>query len=158
MLNPAETVELSNVEALYQANWSTLVRSAWMMCGSRELAEDVVHDAFIRFAAAKPQGLDNPLAYLRRSVVNLLTDRHRREALERRHREHPREPALEAEDAFTWELVKELPERQRQALVLRYYDDLPLKEISELLECHLPAVKSLIHRGLVRLRKEMDAQ
>ena len=158
MLNPPKTVELANLEGLYQAHWSTLVRSAWMMCGSREEAEDVVHDAFIRLGAMGSQEITNPLAYLRRCVVNLLTDRRRHEALERRHRQLPSEPVLAIHDAFTWELVKDLPERQRQALVLRYFDDLSLKEISELLDCGLPAAKSLIHRGLVQLRKEMEEQ
>ena len=52
--------------------------------------------------------------------------------------------------------VQKLPVRQRQVLALGYYDNPTLPEISALLGCPLGTVKSLAHRGLGRLRKDME--
>jgi RNA polymerase sigma factor (sigma-70 family) len=54
----------------------------------------------------------------------------------------------------TWDVLRRLPERQRVALVLRFYEDLPEAEIAQVLGCPRGTVKSLIHRGLARVRKE----
>jgi RNA polymerase sigma factor (sigma-70 family) len=51
-------------------------------------------------------------------------------------------------------MLRRLPDRQRIALVLRFYEDLPEREIADLLGCRPGTVKSLIHRGLARVRKE----
>ena len=62
-----------------------------------------------------------------------------------------REPELDE----TWALLRALPERQRMALVLRFYEDLSEAEIARLLECRPGTVKSLIHRGLAKVRKDV---
>ncbi len=54
----------------------------------------------------------------------------------------------------TWEALRRLPDRQRAAIVLRFYEDLPEAEIARVLGCRPGTVKSLIHRGLARVRKE----
>ena len=59
----------STVEALYRSQWTPMVRLAWLMLGSREVAEDVVQDAFIRVASSW-QRVQSPVAYLRTAVVN----------------------------------------------------------------------------------------
>jgi RNA polymerase sigma factor (sigma-70 family) len=62
------------------------------------------------------------------------------------------------EDAIVlWEAVASLPARQRAVLVLRYHEDLPEAEVARLLRLPLGTVKSLAHRGLVRLRAELAA-
>ena len=53
------------------------------------------------------------------------------------------------------DVLATLPERQRAALVLRFYADLPGNEIATILGCREGTVKSLIHRGLARLREEV---
>jgi DNA-directed RNA polymerase specialized sigma24 family protein len=55
----------------------------------------------------------------------------------------------------TWALLRALPERQRMAVVLRFYEDLPEAEIARLLGCRPGTVKSLIHRGLAKVREEV---
>jgi DNA-directed RNA polymerase specialized sigma24 family protein len=55
----------------------------------------------------------------------------------------------------TWALLRALPERQRMALVLRFYEDLSEAEIARLLGCRPGTVKSLIHRGLAKVRKDI---
>ncbi len=142
-------------EAWYRQYWGTLVKSAWLMCGSREVAEDVVHDAFVRLyrSGVTP---DNPVSYLRRTVVNLLADASRRSRLAHAVTAEDVTSGLEAEEMETWQLVNKLPLRQRQALVLRYMDDLTVEGIADVMYCSVAAAKSLIHRGLVSLREEMD--
>jgi RNA polymerase sigma factor (sigma-70 family) len=126
-----------------------------MMTGSKEEAEDIVHDAFVRLASGPRPVLEHPSAYLRQVVVNQVRDRQRHRAVQLRHATAPDGPVLDDEDKFVWQLFQALPLRQRQALVLRYYDDLTLAEISELLTCPLGTTKSLVHRGLENMRKEM---
>lgn len=150
--------EGSSIDALYRAFWAPLVRTAWMMCGSRDDAEDLVHDAFVRIASGDRKWPENPRAYLRKIVVNLVRDQHRRRLVALRHTPSLADPVLPVDESELWEKVQGLPLRQRQALVLRYFDDLSLAEISELLECPVSAVKSLIHRGLESLRQQGGEQ
>jgi RNA polymerase sigma factor (sigma-70 family) len=143
-----------SIEGLYRDLWAPLLRTAWMMCRSREDAEDIVHDAFVRFVTTEMSNPDNPLAYLRKIVVNLVRDNRRRQIVALRHAPSPAAPVLPAEDAALWELVQRLPLRQRQALVLHYFDDLRFVEVADLLGCSVSSVKSLIHRGLETLREQ----
>jgi RNA polymerase sigma factor (sigma-70 family) len=55
----------------------------------------------------------------------------------------------------TWRLIDRLPEDQRVALVLRYYEDLPAAEIARIQGCSTVTVRTRIHRALARLRKDM---
>jgi RNA polymerase sigma factor (sigma-70 family) len=55
----------------------------------------------------------------------------------------------------TWGVLRRLPDRQRMAVVLRFYEDLSEAEIAELLGCRPGTVKSLIHRGLAKVKKEI---
>ena len=55
-----------------------------------------------------------------------------------------------------WAAVRRLPPRQRAALALRFYEDLPLADIADVLGCRVGTVKSNLHRGLATLRKELS--
>lgn len=145
----------ASIEALYQREWSGLVRLAWLLTRSREAAEDIVHEAFLRLDA-RPTPPDDPGPYLRRMVINGTQDHHRRVAIEKRHLPAPAQPTFIPEVDEIWEVLSRLPERQRRALVLRYYADLTLEQIADVLGCPLGTVKSLVHRGLARLREEVS--
>jgi RNA polymerase sigma factor (sigma-70 family) len=54
-----------------------------------------------------------------------------------------------------WDALQRLPERQRAAIVLRYYEDLTEARTADVLGCRVGTVKSLVSRGLARLREEM---
>jgi RNA polymerase sigma-70 factor, ECF subfamily len=56
-----------------------------------------------------------------------------------------------------WAQVARLPDPQRQALVLRFSEGLQYDEIARVLNCPLGTVKSRIHHGLLRLRKQLEA-
>jgi RNA polymerase sigma-70 factor (sigma-E family) len=137
------------------------IRLAYLLTGDRVLAEDLVQEAFVRFVGRfrflhHPDDVD---AYLRRTIVNLSKNHFRRRAIERAYleREGPRiEDASAGPDVATHDTLRSallrLPLRQRTALVLRYYEDLPDATIAELLGCRQATVRSLVSRGLEALR------
>lgn len=144
------------LEETYRELRLPLLRLAFLLTGSRETAEDVVQSAF---ASAHPrwQRIDDPAAYLRRSVVNLAKDGQRRE-FRRRLLQRPEPEAVTAipEIDETWALVRRLPATQRAVVVLHYYEDLPLVEIGQLLDRPASTVRSDLRRALARLRKALS--
>jgi RNA polymerase sigma factor (sigma-70 family) len=155
---PVERSTREPVDEAYARMRPGLLRLAHLLTGSPELAEDIVHDAFIACVGKWPS-IDLPDAYVRRAVVNqansalrsLGRDRTKAERLAGRATVSLAEPDLDE----TWSLLRRLPDRQRMALVLRFYDDRTEAEIAEMLGCRCGTVKSLIHRGLAKVRREI---
>jgi RNA polymerase sigma factor, sigma-70 family/RNA polymerase sigma-70 factor, sigma-E family len=144
----------ADFEAFCRRSYEPMVRLAFLLTSSIETAEDLVQDVLAR-TQPRWSRIDAPGAYVRRAVVNACNSHHRRRFRERAHadrvRRHDSEPVrLEADELF--DVLAELPARMRSALVLRYYQDLPEHDIAELLGCAPGTVRSLIHRGLARLR------
>lgn len=149
---------------LYALHAPEAKRLAFLLTGDADFAEDVVQDAFVRLAG-RFQHLRDPdafRAYLRRTVVNLSRGHFRRAKLERRFLDRERSraggvarlPDVEEQDAM-WAALQTLPERQRAALVLRYYEDLTEHQVADALGTSPQAAKALIHRGTQGLRNEM---
>lgn len=134
-----------------------MVRLAHLLTGSVAMAEDVVHDAFVSCSPHWSR-LDIPDAYVRRAVINQAHSALRRAGRERDKatrygRATPVAVGLPELDE-TWEVLRRLPDRQRMAVVLRFYEDLAEADIADLLGCRPGTVKSLIHRGLAQVKKE----
>ena len=142
-------------EDFYREQWAKMVRLAWLMTGSRELAEDLVQDAFVQ-VGAKWASVETPTAYLRVTVTNAVRAHARREGRKRSLPNERVQPVLPGELDETWQLLERLPARQRQALVLRFYADLPLTEVADALRCRVGTAKSLVHRGLARMKEYTD--
>jgi RNA polymerase sigma-70 factor (sigma-E family) len=136
---------------LYRERYAPMVRLAYLLTSDMMVAEELVQDAFVRVHRRWAQVEDAP-AYLRRAVVNACTSHHRRGFLERRHPPAPPEPVTPPEVDELWDVLATLPPRRRAALVLRFYEDLPLADIAAALGCSTGNVKSLLHRGLAQLR------
>jgi len=132
------------------------VRLATLIVGDLGTAEAIVQDAFVE-VTRRWEVLDNPAGYLRTAVVNRCRSQLRRWATARR-RVAPAAPlhvdAPELDEL--WSVLAGLPARRRAAVVLRYYEDLPVAEIARLLDCRPGTVSSLLHRGLADLRKVLD--
>jgi len=143
----------SSIEDFYRLNWGPLVRLALILTGDRGKAEDIVHDVFLRLAT-RPSPRD-PKSYLRTMVVNATRDHHRRVKVERKHIARVPSPAMPPEVDEMIQHVQRLPMRQRQALALRFYVDLSVEQIADVMSCPPGTVKSLIHRGIESLRKEI---
>ena len=138
---------------MYRSRWAPMVRLARLLTAADPAAEELVQDAFLR---VRPRWdvIENPASYLRAAVVNGCRNHQRRRKIERR-----QIPAVGVADDDRFELrgaLEALPVRQRSAVVLRYYEDLPEAEIAELLDCSVPAVKSLLHRAVQDLRKVIE--
>jgi RNA polymerase sigma factor (sigma-70 family) len=147
---------------LYLAHAAGATKLAYLLTGDRELARDLAQDAFVkvtaRFAHLRaPEAFE---AYLRSAVVNLAKNHFRRSRLERaflasRERtasEIDPTAALDSRDEL-WRLLNRLPYRQRAAIVLRHYEDLPEAQVADLLRCSVHAVNALVGRGLRTLRR-----
>lgn len=144
-----------DIERFYREHRSQAVRLAFLLTGSPEVAEELTQEAFLRIWPELPR-LDDPRAYLRTVVVNLARGHHRRRATERSHAPIPPGPALPIEVDETWQQLWLLPERQRAALVLRFYTDMDVAGVAKALDCRLGTAKSLIHRGLARLKEVLE--
>lgn len=145
----------ADFDAVYAALWAPITRFAHLVVGSREVGEELTQEAFVGLLRHFDR-VENPQAYLRRSIVNRAS-RHRGRALrERVLLATAREPVqLAPEFDEAWALLTRLPPRQRAVLVLPFYDDLSEAEIARVLGCRPGTVKSLSSRGLDRLRKDL---
>lgn len=157
--------EAGRLEELYRRHAPEAVRLAYLLTGDGVLAEDLVQEAFVR-VAGRFRDIRKPEAfpfYLRRAVVNLSRSHFRHARVERTYVDRAgRWPAVEAtvpdvegREAL-WRALQHLPERQRVALVLRFYEDLGEGRMAEVMECPVGTVKSLVSRGLAALRQEMS--
>jgi RNA polymerase sigma-70 factor (sigma-E family) len=149
------------IEDLYLRSVPAAVRLAFLITGDAHLAEDVAQEAFLR-ATGRFAHLRSPSAfdaYLRRAVVNLCTSQFRHRKVERAYlaREAGRAPAsVPAPDIGERDelraALRELPPRQRAAVVLRYYEDLSEHQAGEALGVSDAAVRSLVARAMETLR------
>ena len=154
MAAPGWPVELV---AAYRMQRLGLVRLAYLITGDRDAAEEVVQEAFVSTLRAWPTVRD-VAPYVRRAVVNASRSWLRRQALEHRHAESTADrpgPAPPAADEM-WDVLARLNERQRAAIVLRYYEGLPDAEIATMLGCREATVRTTIHRALAALRREIQ--
>lgn len=134
---------------------------ALRVCGDRGQAEDAVAEAFAKvFVHWRKGRVDNVGPYLRRVVVNEVHSSWRRRAAERVWRQRrsgdergSRAFEEQSADAVAFrQALSRLSPRQRAALALRYWADLPEAEVAAALGCSVGAVKSYQHRGVTRLR------
>lgn len=148
-----------------RTNMPAMSRTAFLLTGNRAGAEDLVQETLVRLYRRRDWllGANVPLAYARRSMANQFVNDRRRassreivlaELPETRHSHHPDSTGELAERDAMWRLLATLPDRQRAAIVLRFYDDLPDEEIAEALGARVGTVRSLISRGLAVLRAD----
>ena len=142
-------------EELHRARYAPMVRLASLLSGSSAVAEELVQDAFVK-VIERWERIEQPSAYLRATVVNGCTGYRRHRDVVRRNTTPPVLTVVDPEGFVLREAILRLPNRQRAVLVLRFYEDLPEKEIAELLHCRDGTVKSALHRGLEQLRRVVE--
>ena len=163
---PSRETEGGRLGELYERHAPDAVRLAYLLTGDRALAEDLVQEAFVRmFGRFRDlRSADAFPWYLRRTVVNLANSHFRHKKVERVYveREGRRPDEWAPQDLGArqemWESLLRLPERQRAAIVLRYYEDMSEAQTAEVLGCRLGTVKSLVSRGIEALRTEMASR
>jgi len=156
------------VTELYAEHYRALVRLAAMLVRDTQTAEEVVQDAFVAMHDGWQRLRDNEkaLAYLRQAVVNRSRSvlRHRAVVDKNLQKAPPDMPSAEhgalvllERDAVVAAL-RGLPERQREAIVLRYYADLSEAEIAATMDISRGAVKSHTSRGMAALRAALEQE
>jgi RNA polymerase sigma factor (sigma-70 family) len=150
------TGELAELETLYREQYEPSVRLAHLLVGDRGRAEELAQDAFVRIAP-RLGDVDNPPGYLRTTIVNLCRDAGRRtkraDALPVPPERVSPAPAVPPTSTAVWAALQSLPERQRVAVTLRFYLDLPDDEIADVLGARPATVRSLVHRALAALKE-----
>ncbi|WP_116952273.1 SigE family RNA polymerase sigma factor [Jiangella endophytica] len=141
-----------------EARSLALRRTAYALTGDPHQAEDLVQAALVKLVR-RWHRVDNPEAYVRRIMYHDLASRWRRRRIVREDAvaEPPDRPVTDAADAVLHRLdltqvLLRLSPGQRAVLVLRFYEDLPEREIAEILRCSVGTVRSQTSRALARLR------
>jgi RNA polymerase sigma-70 factor (sigma-E family) len=160
---PRDVPTRDAVGALFEAHYTRLVHLARHLLDEPASAEDVVMDAFASLTGRwlEIRDYDAALGYLRSCVVFGSRSKLRRLIVARRHAAAEAPAATVAppdqvvldrlELADVAAAVRLLPTRQRQCLVLRYYEELSVAEVSDLLGCSAGSVKTHTSRALSRL-------
>lgn len=154
------------VTEIYGTHYRSLVRLAMLLVRDVATAEEVVQDSFVAMHGAWRRLRDNEkaLSYLRQSVVNRSRSvlRHRVVVDRNAPKPPPDMPSAEhgaltlLERSEVIDALRRLPVRQREALVLRYYLDLPEAQIAAAMGISKGAVKSHTARAIASLRTALE--
>jgi RNA polymerase sigma-70 factor (sigma-E family) len=156
------------VTRLFATHYRQLVRLATLLLHDRAVAEEVTQDAYVALHTSwrRLRDSDKALAYLRASVVNRSRSALRRRSVADRYAASTPPPATapSAEAGALGSLehqqviaaLRQLPTRQREVIVLRYYADLSEAEIADAIGVSRGAVKSHASRGMSALRKSLE--
>ena len=156
------------VTELYALHYRALVRLAVLLVRDVPTAEDVVQDSFVAMHDGW-QRLRDPQsapAYLRSAVLNRSRSVLRHRAVADKHMPKPPPDMPSAEHSALAQLersavvaaMRTLTDRQREAIVLRYYSGLSEAEVATAMGISRGAVKSHTARGMAALRAELERQ
>jgi RNA polymerase sigma-70 factor (sigma-E family) len=153
---------------LYSQHYRALVRLAALLVRDTPTAEEVVQDSFVAMHDGwqRLRDTEKALAYLRQAVVNRSRSvlRHRTVVDKNLQKAPPDMPSAEhgalvlLERSAVVAALRGLPDRQREALVLRYYADLSEAEIATAMGISRGAVKSHTARGMTALRTALEQE
>jgi RNA polymerase sigma-70 factor (sigma-E family) len=146
---------MDGFEEFARARTPQLYRTAWLLTGDPQLAEDLVQETLTRIYA-RFRKLDNPAAYARTVLVRrYVTQRRRRSASELPAETVPEQAATDSDPTLRVVLrnaLAELPALDRAVLVLRFFDDCSVEQVAIELGCSAGAVRTRTSRALTRLR------
>lgn len=138
-----------------------LVGALSLITGSADLSEELAQEALAKVwnRWSRVAGMEHPEAYTHRIALNLSRSHFRRAAAERRMRQRVAAQAVQhveapdtADGLVVRDAVGRLPDRQRRAVVLRYYAGLSVAETAQALGCASGTVKALTHQAIASLR------
>jgi RNA polymerase sigma-70 factor (ECF subfamily) len=149
-----------SLSAFYQAEYPRLVGALTLYCGDRELATELAQEAMARAWRLWPRvrKFNSPAGWVHRVGINLANSAYRRAIVRRRFQDaHPAgDEGVAAPDIGTAlalrAAVAALPQRQRTALVLRYFVDLPVDQVADIMRCRPGTVRALTTQAINSLR------
>lgn len=145
--------------------WPRLMRTAFLLTGEQHAAEDLVQTTLeqVYVAWRRVGAADDPEAYVRRVMINAHARKHRRRlkeflapkddsGLTHELPDHGDRIAQADDRSALLTALVQLPPRQREAVVLRYWEDLSESQAAEAMGCSVGAVKSNAAKGIAKLR------
>ena len=150
---------LTEIEELYRQRFGHFARAAAAITHDRDIAVEAVQDAFADVVRSRRRyRREGPLeAWVWRAVVNAAGKARARAVrapiADDRERRNGHEPVLESELAL---LIRQLPDRQRLALFLRYYADLDYRSIARALEIEVGTVSATLSAAHATLRRAIE--
>jgi RNA polymerase sigma factor (sigma-70 family) len=140
--------------AFYQDAYDRAARLGFLLTGSAPVGEELAQDAFVHLYRRWTE-IREPAAWVRVAIVNGSRSWWRKAGRQAPLPEPPSGP--DPTDALVIRAaLASLSPRHRTALVLRYFEDLPERAIAELMDCPVGTVKSLLHRGLQRMKESLS--
>ena len=151
---------MANDEELFRQVWEAYGPSLYRFCllqmKSQADAEDVLQDVLIKrlYQAPRFKSPEHERNWLFQVAMNLCRDEWRRSRRSELPLEAAAGAALPPEELSLLDQVSDLPEKQRTALHLYYYEGYTVREIARLLGVTVPTVKMRLKRGREALREE----
>ena len=163
-----QAFDMGALEWVFDQYNEAIYKYSYRLLGSQDKAEECVAETFSRLLQALKSG-KGPKKYVRpylyRTAHNWITDQYRRpipeEELQENHQsnDHIEEKVLaQLESRELRKILCDLPENQRQVVVLKYLEGMENTEIAEILDKPVGAVKALHHRGLESIRKKLKVK
>ncbi len=161
--------DLDSLTQVYDLYSNAIYRYAYRLLGNVDQAEECVSETFNRFLLSLQKGKGPRTAvrpYLYRIAHNWITDQFRRtlptESLPVDFAEEGTSPEqaaiLSIENQQLRRILRSLPAKQRQAIVLKFFEGMDNKEIALVLEKRVGAVKALQNRGLKNLKNKLKVK
>lgn len=156
------------IAALFDEHYDGLCDLAFLIMGDRHMAEEIVMEALLKTFTGWGRIRDKRRSdvYLKRAVVNLCRSKIRRKMIEvrqnavyrrREERKAPDwDPDVHETSREVWAAIKQLPPRQRTAIVLHYVHALPESEIAEIMDCSVGTVRSQLSRARGKLQGMLE--
>ncbi len=156
------------IEELYRKHHSSAFAYVFSLCGNKEIAEDVVSQAFEKAIITIDDSVPNFRYWLLRVCRNLWIDLKRREkkiagtpvdelSIEAND-DVPKDVMRKMENAELYEAIEDLDGPEKEIIVLFYFSNASIKEISMLTGISITNTKVKLHRTRLKLKKKMEDQ
>ena len=157
----------SQIERVITSELQALYRYACYRLGSRDVAQDIIHELYLKLHSLNTKDIQNPRCYIYRALSNSCTQRLRNQnklnfvditALNDLQAEDLNPTNFEQEQALISRLLAAIPDEQSEVIRLRIHGECSFADIAEILDIPLPTAKSRYRYGIEHLRKELQKQ
>ena len=143
-------------EDFFAASYDRVRRTLALVCGDIAAAEDAAQEAFARAYRRwrRIRTMDRPDGWVYVVAVNVLR-RRRRGRIDALHAEPTTVPSQSEDGIDLRSALLALPQRQREAVVLRFLGDMSVEQVADAMRCSPGTVKSTVHAALANLRVQL---